>query len=67
MIYAPYMFVPSPYSNFLLHRHTLNSPMKKKGGVAIPFPLKLHELLEKVDEEGKLNLGGASSYSQCFK
>ncbi len=44
---------------------TLESP-KKKGGVAVPFPLKLHELLEKVDEEGLQHIVSWQPHGRAF-
>lgn len=41
-------------------------PIKKKGGVAIPFPLKLHELLEKVDEEGLQHIVSWQPHGRAF-
>ncbi len=44
----------------------LDSPMKKKGGVAVPFPLKLHELLEKVEEEGHQQIVSWQPHGRAF-
>lgn len=44
----------------------LESPMKKKGGVAVPFPLKLHELLEKVEEEGHQKIVSWQPHGRAF-
>ena len=39
---------------------------KKKGGVAVPFPLKLHELLEKAEEENLTNIVSWQSHGRAF-
>jgi hypothetical protein len=39
---------------------------KKKGGVAVPFPLKLHELLEKAEEENLTHIVSWSSHGRAF-
>jgi hypothetical protein len=44
----------------------LDVPLKKKGGVAIPFPLKLHDLLEKVDEEGHQHIVSWQPHGRAF-
>ena len=43
----------------------LESP-KKKGGVAVPFPLKLHELLEKVEEDGLQHIVSWQPHGRAF-
>jgi hypothetical protein len=44
----------------------LEAPIKKKGGVAIPFPLKLHDLLDKVDEEGHQHVVSWQPHGRAF-
>ena len=44
----------------------LDAPIKKKGGVAVPFPLKLHELLEKVEEEGQQHIVSWQPHGRAF-
>lgn len=39
---------------------------KKKGGVAVPFPLKLHELLEKAEEENLTHIVSWQSHGRAF-
>ncbi len=46
--------------------HGLESPLKKKGGVAVPFPLKLHELLDKVHEEGQQHIVSWQPHGRAF-
>lgn len=40
--------------------------LKKKGGVAIPFPLKLHELLEKAEEEKLTHIVSWQPHGRAF-
>ena len=40
--------------------------VKKKGGVAVPFPLKLHELLEKAEEENLTHIVSWQSHGRAF-
>jgi hypothetical protein len=43
-----------------------NLPIKKKGGVAVPFPLKLHELLDKVDDENLNHIVSWQPHGRAF-
>jgi hypothetical protein len=48
-------------------KRTLSIPVtKKKGGVAVPFPLKLHELLEKAEEENLTHIVSWQSHGRAF-
>lgn len=53
------------FDEFTSDAFKLESP-KKKGGVAIPFPLKLHELLEKVDEEDLQHIVSWQPHGRAF-
>jgi hypothetical protein len=37
-----------------------------KGGVTTPFPIKLHEMLEKIDEDGFANVVSWQPHGRCF-
>ena len=39
---------------------------KAKGGVIVPFPFKLHEILDKVESDGLANIVSWASHGRCF-
>jgi hypothetical protein len=39
---------------------------KAKGGVIFPFPVKLHEMLDKIESDGLANVVSWASHGQCF-
>lgn len=39
---------------------------RKRGGVAVPFPMKLHDLLENADKNGLINIVSWSPHGRCF-
>ena len=52
----------------IIGQTSLSSPtgLKKKGGVAIPFPLKLHELLDKAEEEKLTHIVSWQPHGRAF-
>jgi len=39
---------------------------KAKGGVIVPFPVKLHEMLDKIESDGLANVVSWASHGRCF-
>jgi hypothetical protein len=39
---------------------------KAKGGVIFPFPVKLHEMLDKIESDGLANVVSWASHGRCF-
>ncbi len=63
--YHDHSFDPVEFDDFVLVQDNSCS-IKKKGGVAIPFPLKLHELLDKAEEEGLTHIVSWQPHGRAF-
>ncbi len=63
--YHDHAFEPVDFDEFVLD-HDTSCAIKKKGGVSIPFPLKLHDLLEKAEEEGLNHIVSWQPHGRAF-
>ena len=63
--YHDHAFDPVDFDDYVLDCDP-NCALKKKGGVGTPFPLKLHELLEKAEEEGLNNIVSWQPHGRAF-
>jgi len=70
--YCDHAFDPEVVESFHSRGGSEKNPMclppvaKKKGGVSIPFPLKLHELLEKAEEENLTHIVSWQPHGRAF-
>lgn len=63
--YHDHAFDPIDFDDYVLECDP-GCVLKKKGGVGTPFPLKLHELLEKAEEEGLSDIVSWQPHGRAF-
>jgi hypothetical protein len=63
--YHDHAFDPVDFDDYVLDCDP-GCALKKKGGVGTPFPLKLHELLEKAEEEGLSEIVSWQPHGRAF-
>lgn len=63
--YHDHAFDPVDFDEYILDQDP-SSALKKKGGVGVPFPLKLHELLERAEEEGLNDIVSWQPHGRAF-
>lgn len=75
--FGDFQFVPNTSSSLrLVVQHEYNDHADKtekdtlgpisRGGVAIPFPIKLHELLDKIEADGLAHVVSWQPHGRCF-